>query len=148
MTDGQKPPPMGLFKAFLAVHVFLYRLSGGRLLNHMKKAPVFILTVKGRKSGRPQTLPLLYTETDRGLAVVASFAGAARHPAWYLNLMAAKEAEIEIGRTKKHVRVEEVETGSERYRAIWQKAASLYPDYDAYQTRTTRQIPILELIPV
>jgi deazaflavin-dependent oxidoreductase (nitroreductase family) len=145
MAERKRAGP--LLKAFLALHVFLYRISKGRIGNRMRKAPVLLLTVKGRKSGKKLTFPLLYVTTDKGYAVVASFAGAPQNPAWYLNLEAAKAAEIQIGGSRIRVRAETVEPNGERYRRLWDEAAALYPDYNAYRTRTTRTIPIVELVP-
>ncbi|MDB5482445.1 MAG: hypothetical protein JWO83_3498 [Caulobacteraceae bacterium] len=79
--------------------------------------------------------------------MIASFGGSPKHPAWYLNLKAAGVAEFELGRRRVSVRVEEPPIGSDRYTAIWRDAAAVYPDYDAYQARTSRQIPVVELVP-
>ena len=148
MTEKtQRPPPLWLMKAFVSLHVALYRLSGGALGARMGQGPVALLTVRGRKSGKPFTTPLIYVKTDRGYAVIASFGGAPKHPAWYLNLKAAGTAELELGRQRVSVRVEEPPIDSDRYTAIWRDAAAVYPDYDAYKTRTSRQIPVVELIP-
>jgi|SRR5579859_2652357 len=148
MTETtQRSPPLWLVEALVSVHVALYRPSGGALGAKMGKGPVALLTVRGRKSGKPLTTPLIYVETDRGYAVIASFGGSPKHPAWYLNLKAAGVAELEVGRRRVSVRVEEPPIGSDRYKAIWRDAAAVYPDYDAYQARTSRQIPVVELIP-
>jgi deazaflavin-dependent oxidoreductase (nitroreductase family) len=148
MTEKtQSAPPMWLMKAFVGIHVAVYRLSGGALGGRMGKAPVALLTVRGRKSGKPMTTPLVCLKTDRGHAVIASFAGAPKHPAWYLNLKAAGAAELEIGRRRISVRVEEPAIGSDRYKAVWRDAVAVYPEYDAYQARTSRAIPVVELIP-
>jgi F420H(2)-dependent quinone reductase len=146
MANG--PPSKFVVKTAAAVHNFLYRASGGRLGGRFYGAPVLLLTVKGRKSGAPQTVPLLKITTDRGFALIASFAGSPKHPAWYLNLEAAGVAEVQIRGRRIRVRAETVDADSERYRKIWQDAVALYPDYDTYQTRTTRRIPIVELIPL
>ena len=79
-----KTPPRALIKVFVALHNFIYRVSGGRVAGRFGKGPVLLLTVKGRKTGKPQTVPLIYIATDRGFAVIASFAGSPTHPAWYL----------------------------------------------------------------
>jgi deazaflavin-dependent oxidoreductase (nitroreductase family) len=142
------PPPKAFVKSAVAVHNFLFRISGGRMGSRFSGAPVLLLTVKGRKSGTPRTVPLLYITTEKGFALIASFAGAQKRPDWYLNLEAAGVAEVQIRKRKMRVRVEIVDPWSERYRKIWNEAAALYPDYNAYQTRTTRKIPIVELIPL
>jgi deazaflavin-dependent oxidoreductase (nitroreductase family) len=142
------PPPKFLVKSAVAVHNFLFRISGGRVGSRFSGAPVLLLTVKGRKSGAPRTVPLLYVTTDKGFALIASFAGSPKHPDWYLNLDATGIADIQIRDRRMRVRTETVDFESERYQKIWQDAAALYPDYDTYQTRTTRRIPIVELIPL
>jgi F420H(2)-dependent quinone reductase len=146
MANG--PPPKALVKSAVAVHNFLFRISGGRIGSRFSGAPVLLLTVKGRKSGAPRTVPLLYITTDKGFALVASFAGAQKHPDWYLNLEATGVADVQIRNRRVRVRTETVDPDSERYRKIWDEAAALYPDYNTYQTRTTRTIPIVELIPL
>ena len=148
MTEQrQRSPPVWLIKAFANAHVALYRLSGGALGGKLGKGPVALLTVRGRKSGKPLTTPLIYVETDRGYAVIASFGGSPKHPAWYLNLKAAGVAELELGRRQISVRVEEAPIGSDRYRVIWRDTVAVYPDYSSYQARTSRPIPVVELIP-
>ncbi|HTT82302.1 MAG TPA: nitroreductase family deazaflavin-dependent oxidoreductase [Rhizomicrobium sp.] len=142
------PPPRFLVKSAVAIHNLLYRASGGRIGGRLSGAPVLLLKVKGRKSGALQTVPLLYVTTDKGFALIASFAGSPKHPAWYLNLEAAGIADVQIRSRRIRVRAETVDPDSERYRQIWRDAVALYPDYDTYQTRTTRQIPVVELVPL
>jgi len=146
MANG--PPPKVFVKSAVAVHNFLFRISGGRIGSRFSGAPVLLLTVKGRKSGAPRTVPLLYITTDKGFALIASFAGAQKHPDWYLNLEATGVADVQIRNRRMRVRTETVDPDSGRYRKIWDEAAALYPDYNTYQTRTTRKIPIVELIPL
>jgi deazaflavin-dependent oxidoreductase (nitroreductase family) len=141
------PPPKFLVKSAVAVHNYLYRISSGRVGGKFSGAPVLLLKVKGRKFGELRTVPLLYVTTDRGYALIASFAGSPKHPDRYLNLEAAGVAEIDIRSRRIRVRAETVDPDSERYRNIWHDAA-LYPDYDTYQTRTTRRIPVVELVPL
>ena len=142
------PPPKFLVKAAVAVHNFLYSMSGGRMGGRYAGGPVLLLTVKGRKSGTLRTVPLLYVTTEKGFALVASFAGSPNHPDWYLNLEAAGVADVQLRDRRIRVRVETVDPNSERYRNIWRDAVAVYPEYDTYQTRTTRRIPIVELIPL
>jgi deazaflavin-dependent oxidoreductase (nitroreductase family) len=148
MTEqGSALPPEPLVRLFSAANVWLYRASAGRLGATIKGAPVLLLTVAGRRSGKKRTLPVVYITTERGHALIASKGGAPRHPAWYLNLEAAREAEIQIGRRRSRVRVEIVDPASPRYAELWQKGLALYPDYADYKTRTARVIPIVELVP-
>lgn len=108
-------------------------------------APVFLLTTRGRKTGRQRTIPLLYLADGDDLIIVGSQGGAPTHPAWYLNLKADPHAEAEIGTSRFAVRAQAV-SEAERS-ALWPRLVALYPPYAAYQRRTSRQIPILRLIP-
>jgi deazaflavin-dependent oxidoreductase (nitroreductase family) len=145
---AERNPPKLLVKTAVAIHTLLYRVSGGRIGGRMSGAPVMLLTVKGRKSGRLQTVPVLCLTTDRGFAVIASYAGSPKHPAWYLNLEAAGTAKVQIRDRQIPVRAETVDPNSERYRKLWSDAVAVYHHYDTYQTRTARRIPIVELVPM
>lgn len=145
------PPPKFLMKAFVAFHNFFYRLSGGTIggtfgRRFQRGSPVLLLTVRGRRSGNPMTVPLIYVPTEQGVAVIASFAGSPTHPAWYLNLVAQGVADVQIGRRHLHAKAETLDPNGERYAGIWRQAVAVYPDYETYRMRTARRMPIVELI--
>ncbi len=123
---------------------WLFRISGGRLGNKFTHgAPVFLLVTKGRKSGQPRTAPLIYIRDGEDYLVVASKGGMSHHPAWYLNLEANPECEIEIGREK--LAMTAMRVSDDEKKALWPKACEVYPDYADYQARTTRDIPVVRL---
>ena len=131
---------------FSRVHVFLYRASGGRIGGRFRKtAPVLLLTTTGRKTGKQRTTPLLYVEDGERYAVVASVGGAPAHPSWYLNLRGNPAATIQLGRRKLPVIAETA--GPEERARLWALAARMYPPYDAYQSKTSREIPVVILSP-
>ena len=134
-----------MFKVTGSVHSLVYRLSGGRIGGTMGKAPVLLLTVTGRKSGKPRTTPLLYSRDGDHLVVIGSKGGDPRHPAWYLNLQGA-DANVEVGRERRHVRARDAE-GEKRDR-LWRQMTAIWPAYDEYQQKTPRQIPVVVLEPV
>jgi F420H(2)-dependent quinone reductase len=135
-----------LLHAVSRIHAAVYRASRGRLLGRIgKRMPVLLLTTTGRKSGRRRTTPLLHLEDGGRYAVIASVGGAPQHPAWYLNLRADPRATVEIGGRKLAVRAETA--GPEERARLWLAATAMYPGYDAYQARTTREIPIVVLTP-
>jgi len=105
--------------------------------------PVLLLTTIGRKSGRSRTQPLTYTQSGDGYAVIASKGGAPQHPLWYLNLRANPLAEVTVGRKMRKVRARDAQ-GEERER-LWRALADLYPGYDRYAEKTSRQIPVVVL---
>jgi proline iminopeptidase len=107
--------------------------------------PTLLLTTRGRKSGEPRLLPLIYGKADGGYVIIASKGGAPSHPAWYLNLAAHPEVDVQVAadRFKATARVA---TGEERS-ALWSQMVELYPPYTAYQERTEREIPVVVLEP-
>ena len=135
------------FRILGGLHERIYRLTGGKVGGKAGKAPVLLLTTTGRKSGRPRTSPLLYARAgDSGYMVIASKGGAPRHPLWYLNLQANPVAEVTVGRETKQVRARDAQ-GEERER-LWRSLADLYPGYDRYAQKTSREIPVVLLEPV
>jgi F420H(2)-dependent quinone reductase len=131
---------------FSRLHVFLYRASGGRIGGRFRRtAPVLLLTTTGRKTGKQRTTPLLYVEDGERYVVVASVGGAPAHPGWYLNLRANPAATIQIGSQKLRVTAETA--GPDERARLWALATRMYPAYDAYQAKTSREIPIVLLSP-
>ena len=128
------------------LNTWIYRLSGGRIGGTwMYGAPILLLIVTGRKTGRRLTFPLLYLRDGDDVLVVASKGGMDTHPLWYLNLEANPDVEIEIGRDTFTVRAR---TASKEEKATyWPKLVAMYPDYDDYQARTERDIPVVVLSP-
>lgn len=107
---------------------------------------MLLLTTTGRRSGQPHTIALTYLTEAAHYAVVASNGGAPQHPAWFHNLRAFPEAQIQVGSMVHRVRVREA-VGAERER-LWNRMVQLYGGYRGYQARTTRQIPVLVLEPM
>jgi len=125
------------------LHASLWRLTRGRFVDGIGAAPFLLLTTKGRKTGRLRTTPVLYLEDGSDLIVVASFGGNDMHPAWYLNLRECPEAEVVIGGERRRA-IARVITSEEK-KFIWERLVNLYPQFDAYQRRTRREIPLLRL---
>lgn len=126
------------------LNTWAYRASGGRLgAKFMHGAPVFLLITKGRKSGQERTAPLIYVEDGDDYLVVASKGGMSHHPAWYLNLEAEPRCEVEIA--GRRIPMIATRVSDEEKKALWPKVCEVYPDYDDYQARTTRNIPVMRL---
>ena len=135
-----------LLTALSRAHVALYRASRGRLGGRISRgAPVLLLTTTGRKSGKRRTTPLLYLEDGGRYVVIASVGGAPKHPAWYLNLLANPAATIEAGR--RNLAVTASTASPEERTRLWPLAVQIYPGYDDYQAKTTREIPVVILAP-
>jgi len=146
-----KPPPSSspLWKAFngvTALNRVAYRLSGGRIGGKMpgSGAPIILVHHVGRKSGTERVSPLIGLEDDGRWLVVASKGGTDKNPAWFHNLIASPETEIEVGKDRIPVHVRQIE-GEERERA-WPKLVEIYPPYAEYQVYAKdRVIPVLSL---
>ncbi len=132
-----------VFMALSRLHLWLYRLSGGKLLHTMMGQPVVILTTKGRRSGRPWTVPLLSFKDNDDYILVASNGGRNYHPAWYLNLQATLEGVIEVAGKQQTAYAEDT-TGAER-ECLWAMIVSKAPVYRKYAQKTKRVIPIVRL---
>ena len=108
--------------------------------------PTLLLTTKGRKSGEPKPLPLIYKKVGDNYVIIASKGGAPAHPAWYLNLSAEPDCEIKVGALGVAVTARDAE-GEER-EDLWKQLAEVYPPYNDYQaTAGDRRIPVVVLEP-
>lgn len=134
-----------LLALITSVHRWIYRVSGGRVGQHLGRVEVLLLETVGRRSGRPRTTPLLYVRDGAHHVVVASNAGDDRHPAWWLNLRAHPEARIQVGPSRLPVRAREADE-AERER-LWPMLEAAYPYYADYRRRTMRRIPVVVLAP-
>jgi deazaflavin-dependent oxidoreductase (nitroreductase family) len=105
---------------------------------------LLLLTTRGAKSGRAHTTPLAYTRDGDKYVVIASMGGAPRHPAWYHNLVAHPDAEVEIGTERFKVHATPLPSGPERDR-LYEAQAQLMPGFRSYQEKTTRIIPVVLL---
>jgi deazaflavin-dependent oxidoreductase (nitroreductase family) len=124
-------------------HVRVYRETRGERGYHWRGTTILLLTTRGRRSGEPRTMPLIHrTDGDRWI-VVASKGGWPQNPAWFENLKAEPDAEIEVLGEKIPVRASVAE-GTERER-LWGLMTEVWPAYDEYQERTSRQIPVVVL---
>jgi deazaflavin-dependent oxidoreductase (nitroreductase family) len=126
------------------LNTWVYRASGGRIGGRfLRGAPVCLLTTRGRRSGQPRVAPLLYLRDGENVVVVASKGGMSHHPLWYRNLEADPDVVVQIGRetTKRRARL----ASADEKRRLWPQLVAMYPDYDDYQARTERDIPVVIL---
>ncbi len=132
-----------MIKLFGKAHGALYRMSGSRVFANLGQLPTLLLTTTGRKSGNPRTVPLLYLENDDGYAIVASFAGAPEHPAWYRNLQKNAQATVQI--EDRVIPVTANRATPEEKKSLWPRFVDIYADYDSYEAETERDIPVVLL---
>jgi deazaflavin-dependent oxidoreductase (nitroreductase family) len=118
-----------------------FRTNQGKVGGQMDGMPLLLLTTTGAKTGRALTKPLAYTKDGDRIAVIASFAGSPRNPAWYDNLVANPTVTLEIGSESFQAKAV-ITTGDERQR-LFKTQAELMPIFNDYQKKTTRQIPVV-----
>jgi deazaflavin-dependent oxidoreductase (nitroreductase family) len=124
-------------------HVRAYRETNGEQGYIWNDAPTLLLTTKGRSSGQPRTLPLIFVADGEALAIVASKGGAPEHPDWYQNLVAEPRVQVQV-KGDVFDAVARTATPEERAR-LWPKAVKAWPQYEDYQKATSREIPIVML---
>ena len=124
-------------------HVDRYVETDGEVGYMWNDAPVLILTTTGRLSGEQRSLPLIFGRDDESYVLVASQGGRPEHPGWYFNLVEQPEVELQVKGDRFSARARTAE-GEERER-LWRAMNEIWPHYDEYQTKTTRQIPVVVL---
>ena len=134
-----------VLRRLMGVHALAYKASGGLVGHRIPgiKAPMLLLDHVGAKSGIKRTAPLLYIPDGDTIAIIASKGGFPKNPAWFHNLCANPDTEVQIGREHRPVHAR-VADGEER-RRFWDRAVALWPQYADYQARTERQIPVVVL---
>ena len=139
-TGGAAPPSRSAIKAMTRVHVFLNRLTGGRLFNSIRGVDVCFVTMTRARSRGTLTIPVMYVPYREGVLLVASLGGAPRSPAWYHNLVKHPEIEVRYRgrRMKLSARLAEPEEKSK----LWPICDQHYAPYADYRKRTARDIPI------
>ena len=104
---------------------------------------MILITTKGAKTGQVTTTPLVYSKDGERLVIIASMGGAPKSPAWYHNLVANPEIEVEVG-TEKFTVVASEAKGAERD-SLFAKQAAVMPVFAEYEKKTTRKIPLMLL---
>ncbi|WP_232662877.1 nitroreductase/quinone reductase family protein [Pseudonocardia sp. TRM90224] len=116
-----------------------FRATGGRPGGPVAGIDLILLTTTGARTGRPHTTPLGYTldgSPDR-IILFASNRGAPRHPAWFHNLVAHSEVQVER-RDETFTARARVAEGAEREHllALWLAASPATATHEAMAGRT------------
>jgi deazaflavin-dependent oxidoreductase (nitroreductase family) len=138
LTDSPNP--------WVNEHVTRYVATGGADGHEWRPGvPTLLLTTTGRKSGVKRRTALIYGRDTEDYVIVASKGGHPEHPAWYLNLEADPDVEVQV-LDQTFPAVARTATGEERDR-LWALMLRTWPAYDEYQARTDREIPVVVLTP-
>jgi deazaflavin-dependent oxidoreductase (nitroreductase family) len=140
MTEVHDSP-----SSWVAEHIQKYVETDGEQGHIWNGVPTLLLTTKGRKTGELRRTALIYGKHGSSYLVVASKGGADDAPAWYLNLSANPEVQVQIG---PEVFTAQARTATEDEKPeLWSKMVDIWPAYDEYQTKTQRPIPVVVLDP-
>lgn len=124
-------------------HIRGYVDSDGERGHLWRGVTTLLLTTLGRRSGQWRRTALIYGKDGDDHVVVASYGGAEHHPAWYLNLVAHPEVRVQVGADRFTARARTA--NAEEKARLWPVMTALWPDYDKYQRRTNRDIPVVIL---
>lgn len=136
-----------IMKYASAFNVWLYRTTNGKLGGRFPTtgAPVCLITMTGRKSGKKLTTPLIHIPHQDGVLLVASQGGMEKNPLWYGNLVANPEIEVnEFGRVRP-MRARQATTAEKL--ELWPVIRAVHAEFDEYQARTDRDIPVMICTP-
>jgi len=120
-----------------------FRANGGVVGGMFEGRDMLLLHTTGRKSGAARTSPLVYQPRPDSWVVFASYGGAPTDPAWFRNLLAQPDADIEVGTDTVAVRARVAE-GDEREQ-LWEAQKAAIPTFADYEAKTDRQIPVVVL---
>ena len=131
---------------WVARHVRQYVESDGERGHEWRPGvPTLLLVTRGRKTGLRRRTALIYGRDGDRYLVVASRGGSPHHPSWYLNLAERPDVEVQVGAVGFGARARTA-TADEKPQ-LWQLMTAIWPDYDSYQARTDREIPVVILEP-
>jgi len=132
------------FHAFNAAIVDEFRANGGKVGGQFEGGNLLLLHTTGAKSGQPRMSPLAYLPVDGKILIVGSKAGAPTHPDWVHNLRANPAARIEIGSDSYDVVARELP--DDEREATYPLITAVAPVFADYQAKTSRVIPLFELV--
>ena len=124
-------------------HVRLYQKTHGEKGYLWNGAPILLVTTKGRNSGEPRIIPIIFTQYGDSHVIIASKGGSPTHPQWYLNILQEPRVRVQV-KADEFDAIARTAESPERER-IWAEAVKTWPRYDEYQSRTSRLIPVVVL---
>jgi deazaflavin-dependent oxidoreductase (nitroreductase family) len=126
-------------------HVRQYRATAGAVGHMWNGVPTLLLITTGRRSGERRTSAMIYGEDAGRYLVIASQGGAPTHPNWYVNLQQTPNVEIQVGADV--MSAVATTAGDDERTRLWKVMTDIWPNFDVYQSRTERVIPVVVLTP-
>lgn len=130
-------------KGWVRRHIRDYVRTDGKKGHRWNGVDTLLITTRGRKTGKLRRTALIYGRDGDRYLVVASTGGGKAHPSWYLNLVEQPDLTIQVAAEVFAARAR-IATAEEKPE-LWAEMASIWPDYDRYQAKTSRDIPVVIL---
>lgn len=146
MPRKENEPVTDSPKGWVAKHIREYVETDGRKGHRWSGVDTLLLTTRGRTTGKLRRTALIYGRDIGRYLVVASSGGSKSHPNWYLNLEADPHVSVQVA-DERFEAIARTATARQKPR-LWRLMASIWPDYDRYQERTDRDIPVVILEPL
>src|SRR6266700_6479870 len=143
--EVKKNHTTSLHRFITNMHIHLYRRTKGVIGARIAGRSLLLLMTIGRKSGQERTTPLIYLKDGNDYILIASYGGAPQDPLWFRNLQENPHVKIQDGPEVLHVTARKANP-EERAR-LWPMVTSRIPQYTDFQTKTTREIPLVILTP-
>jgi len=126
---------------WVAKHIRTYVESGGAKGQRYFGKDALLLTTRGRKTGKPRRTALFYGRDGDRYVLVASNGGNAHNPLWYPNLLEEPRVELQVGKDIFSARA--CPATEEEKPALWQMMVAIFPQYEVYQRKAKRDIPVV-----
>ncbi|MEM1114466.1 MAG: nitroreductase family deazaflavin-dependent oxidoreductase [Pseudomonadota bacterium] len=148
INEKHVPTVRFFMKWYTKLNIAVFRLSGGRLMRTFpgSGAEICVVTTTGAKSGKTREIALIHLPHGDDKLLVASQGGMAKNPVWYYNIKAHPNIRILADGEEKDYVARQI--NDEEKADLWPHLLSIYPDFDEYQARTDRNIPIFCCEPV
>ena len=140
MTDSENEITDSPVK-WVADHVQQYVESDGKKGHRWSGMDTLLITTQGRKTGLWRRTALIYGRDGDSYIVVGSNGGKKNHPAWYLNLLKNPAVQVQVGAEEFEAQARPA-TEEERPR-LWQLMAGIFPTYNSFKKKTSREIPVV-----
>jgi deazaflavin-dependent oxidoreductase (nitroreductase family) len=130
-----------IIRNYTRLNVWVFKKSQGRLMKKFPGGfPICVVETTGAKSGQKREIALIHLPLGDDVLLVASQGGMEKNPLWYHNIAAHPDITIMVAGKTREMRARQV--NDEEKRELWPHLLSLYPDFDEYQARTDRNIPV------
>ena len=145
MTDKEFRQLRSFIKPFSGLNVFVYKLTGGRLMGKFQGRPVVLIEMTGATSGKKRTIPLMYVPHDKGVIIVGSQGGAPKSPVWVKNVQ--KNPNIVAQYKGKRMKLVARQVSDAEKESLWPICDEHYHEFADYRARTDRNIPVFNCQP-